>query len=97
MLAIFLDMVDGWVARAKKMESKKGAFLDGISDRIVEFFLLLSLLLLALPDMPESLFSLPSLYSIISILFFGTCMTSFVKAYADHKQVVSHEKSESMP
>ena len=89
-IAFFLDAIDGAVARAKKMTSKEGAFLDGISDRVVEFFLLLTIL---------QFFSFNEWIQtvIISILFFGTCMTSFVKAYAEHKGMLKHEEAERMP
>ena len=34
---------------------------------------------------------------VVSILFFGTGMTSFVKAYAEHKGILTHEQAEKMP
>ena len=40
MLSVALDAVDGAVARHSKKVTKAGAFLDGISDRFVEFFML---------------------------------------------------------
>ncbi|MCC7552243.1 CDP-alcohol phosphatidyltransferase family protein [Candidatus Micrarchaeota archaeon] len=91
-LAFLLDAVDGIVARAKDQVSKNGAFLDGIADRVVEFFVLLILLKwIALKEITGYL--IPIDIQIISILFFGTCMASFVKAYAEHRQVLSHEKA----
>ncbi len=91
-LAFIFDAIDGIVARAKNQVSKKGAFLDGIADRIVEFFVILILLnWLALKGITGYL--IPIHIQIISILFFGTCMASFVKAYAEHRQVLSHEKA----
>ena len=91
-LASIIDAVDGIVARAKNQVSKKGAFLDGIADRIVEFFVLLILLKwIVLKGIIGYLITID--IQIISILFFGTCMTSFVKAYAEHRQVLSHEKA----
>lgn len=86
LLAFFLDVLDGAVARAKKLATKKGAFLDGVADRVVEFFLILSILVI----LPESL--LPALF----ILFFGSCMTAFVKAYAHHKEVLRKEEAEKL-
>lgn len=80
-LLIFLsfacDGLDGAVARAKKLTSAFGAYLDGVSDRVVEFFALLPLIL-------DANFMLPSVLA----LFFGTCMTSFSKAYASHRGVM---------
>jgi len=90
-LAFFLDVLDGAVARAKKLATKEGAFFDGVADRVVEFFLIISLMLLSLPWV---LF--PSWLWLVSILFFGSCMTSFVKAYAHHKEVLSKEKAERL-
>jgi phosphatidylglycerophosphate synthase len=88
-LAFFLDAVDGAVARAKNLSSKKGAFLDGISDRLVEFFLVLALFV-SISDSTSQLL-------LLSILFFGTCMTSFVKAYAEHSGLLDHETAKKMP
>ncbi len=91
-LAFVLDAVDGAVARARGEASKTGGFLDGVSDRMVEFFLLLSLLFVPL-GMPF----LPDAFWIIIVLFFGTCMTSFVKAYANYQGVLSKEGADKMP
>ncbi|MBI5051299.1 CDP-alcohol phosphatidyltransferase family protein [Candidatus Micrarchaeota archaeon] len=90
LFAFFFDALDGAVARAKKLTSKEGAFLDGIADRIVEFFLLLVFLKLFF-------FNQVMQVTIVSILFFGTCMTSFVKAYAEHKGILKHEEAEKLP
>ena len=89
LFAFFLDAVDGAVARAKNLSSKKGAFLDGISDRLVEFFLILALFV-STTDFTTQLL-------LVSILFFGTCMTSFVKAYAEHSGLLDHETAKKMP
>ncbi len=85
LIAFAFDVVDGAVARAKGKVTKKRAFIDGITDRIVEFFLILVFFKMA-----------PCLilqFTLLSILFFGTCMTSFVKAYAEHQGVLKHEKA----
>jgi phosphatidylglycerophosphate synthase len=87
LFAFFFDAIDGAVARAKNLTSKQGAFLDGISDRLVEFFLVFALL----KTSPELQFPL------MLTLFFGTAMTSFVKAYAEHSQLLSHEEALKMP
>lgn len=91
-LAFVLDAVDGAVARARGETSKIGGFLDGVSDRMVEFFLLLSLLFvpLGMPYAPDALW-------IILVLFFGTCMTAFVKAYANYQGVLTKEEADKMP
>jgi len=76
LFAFLFDGLDGAIARAKNLSSAFGAYLDGISDRLVEFFALL-------PVIMDANYMLPSVF----ILFFGTCMTSFSKAYADHRLV----------
>ncbi len=91
-LSFIFDAIDGIVARAKNQVSKKGAFLDGIADRVVEFFVLLILLKL-FENTGITGFVLPTELQIFSILFFGTCMASFVKAYAEHRQVLNHENA----
>jgi len=85
-LASFIDVIDGAVARFTGRATQLGAFLDGIADRIVEFLILLAILSYSLPK-----FILPSSIWIFSILFFGTCMTSFVRAYAHHRGLVNEE------
>lgn len=91
-LAFVLDAVDGAVARARGETSKLGGFLDGVSDRLVEFFLLLSLLFI-----PLGMTFLPDAFWILLVLFFGACMTSFVKAYANYQGVLSKEEADGMP
>ena len=92
-LALFLDAVDGAEARARGLESRKGAFLDGIADRLVEFCVILTLILQV--DMPD-LWVGKNVWLIFT-LFFGTCMTSFVKAYAEHRQIMGHMDAVKMP
>ncbi len=70
LLAFVLDAVDGAVARAAGKESPFGAFLDGTLDRLVEGLALLTVGLMG--------------YWLEAFLLFlfGSCLTSFVKAYA---------------
>jgi archaetidylinositol phosphate synthase len=89
LLAFFLDAVDGAVARAKNLTSKKGAFLDGISDRLVEFLLILALFV--------SIQGIANQLLLVTILFFGTCMTAFVKAYAEHSGLLDNKTAKRMP
>ncbi len=91
-LSFALDAIDGAVARAKKQASAKGAFLDGTLDRFTEFFLLLGLMFYPFPA-----FILPASFWLLMVLFFGTCMTSFVKAYAEHSGALSHEQAMRLP
>lgn len=90
MFAFFFDAIDGAIARAKNKVTKEGAFIDGIADRVVEFFLILTLL---------QFFPLDKTMQavVVSILFFGTCMTAFVKAYAEHRGMMNHEDAAKMP
>ncbi|MDD5023402.1 MAG: CDP-alcohol phosphatidyltransferase family protein [Candidatus ainarchaeum sp.] len=88
-LSFFIDALDGVVARAKNLISKKGAFLDGISDRLVEFILLLLLILNFGSDQLL-------LICFTFTLFFGTCMTSFIKAYSHHQGLLSEKDSKKM-
>ena len=84
-LALLVDGLDGAVARAKGMVSAKGAFIDGVADRFVEFAMLAGFAWVGMPAVV-----LPAVYWIMWMLFFGTCMTSFVKAYAEHSQAMNH-------
>ena len=83
-LSAFIDIVDGTVARVTNQVTNKGAYIDGVVDRYVELMLYLGLLIyvgrgefIGLPN--EAWFM---------ILIFGGLMTSFVRAYADHRGVV---------
>ncbi len=88
LLSGFLDMVDGAVARATGRASSEGAFLDGVLDRYVEVLLILGLLFYL---GPETSFLIP-IGAWIAILIFGAVMTSFVRAYADHRGLVKDQK-----
>lgn len=91
-LAGALDAMDGAVARAKGMVSKRGAYVDGITDRLVEFLFILSFFPFALPS-----FILPSWLLLLFILFFGSAMTSFATAYAEHRHVADSKKIARQP
>ncbi len=82
-----LDMVDGAVARATGQTSTAGAFLDGVLDRYVEALLILGLLFYLGPNAE---FLIP-VGAWIAILIFGAVMTSFVRAYADHRGLVKDQ------
>jgi phosphatidylglycerophosphate synthase len=83
-LAGILDTIDGAVARSRGQVSARGAYIDGMVDRLVEFLFILSLFLYPLPP-----FILPAGLSLILILFFGSTMSAFAIAYADHRKVAS--------
>ena len=76
LLSFAIDGLDGALARAKNLSSHFGAYLDGMCDRLVEFFSLI-------PFLFTPVYLLPALL----ILFFGSVMTAFSKAYADHREV----------
>lgn len=89
-LSLLMDALDGIVARAKKMESNFGAFLDGTTDRIIEFIIILPLFFYnwANPFLMQFLF--------LFILFFGSFMTSFIVAYSEHRKVVKNKDTGKM-
>jgi phosphatidylglycerophosphate synthase len=91
-VAGLIDAIDGAVARARNEASARGAYIDGISDRLVEFFIICSLFLL-----PFQEFVLPNAVWLLAILFFGSCMTSFATAYADHRKVAGSRKIGAQP
>lgn len=83
-----LDMVDGAVARTTGRASAEGAFLDGVLDRYVEALLILGIFFYL---GPETSFFIP-IGAWIAILIFGAVMTSFVRAYADHRGLVKDQR-----
>ncbi len=87
-LAGALDMVDGAVARARGEVTDLGGFIDGVSDRFVEALFLFSFMFYPLP----TIFIDPKIW-LASLIFLGTCMPSFIRAYADHKKVITHEEA----
>ena len=83
--AAFLDFIDGAVAKFTQRETKKGAYLDTISDRYVEGIILLGFLFLPLAD-----FLLPAKIWIF-LAFFGSLMTTYSKAAAKEKELTQAE------
>lgn len=82
-----LDAIDGGVARVTGRTTNLGAYLDGIADRIVEALLLFGLLFYGIDD-----FLLPGYAWLMLLIFSGTTMTTFARAYADHRKVITDEK-----
>ncbi|MCX6772524.1 MAG: CDP-alcohol phosphatidyltransferase family protein, partial [Candidatus Micrarchaeota archaeon] len=96
-LALFLfagaiDAIDGAVARFRKQVSDRGAYIDGIIDRLVEFLFILSFFFF----LPGDLVVFAGI-CLIAILFFGTCLTSFATAYAEHRHVADAKKIARQP
>ena len=86
-IAGLMDLIDGAVARHTGKVTRIGAFLDGVTDRFVEFLMILGLYLYGIPALHIS----GELWLLI-LLSAGTFMTSFVRAYADHKKVIFKEE-----
>lgn len=86
LIAGLLDKIDGLVARATKKETLLGAFLDGVIDRYVEIFLYLGLF--SYISQTKIDFSLTDCFWFL-LLIFGSLMTPFIKAYADHRKLVT--------
>ncbi len=82
-----IDGIDGGVARVTGSVSSLGAYLDGMFDRLVEALLLFGLMLYALPD-----YYAPAFVWVSLLLFAGTVLTSYARAYADHRKVVTDPK-----
>ena len=90
-IAAIFDAIDGAVARARGQVTKMGGFIDGVADRFVEATFLISLMFIPLP----TIFIDPKIWLAI-LVFTGTCMPSFIRAYAEHKGVISKEKAHSL-
>lgn len=80
-----LDLVDGAVARRRRIVSPQGAYLDTITDRYVEALLLLGFILIGLPDA-----ILPG-YIWLFLILFGSTMTTYAKAAASEKKLSASE------
>lgn len=82
----FIDAIDGAVARVTGSVTALGAFLDGIIDRYVEILVYVGLLFYMLPL--ETEFYLPNPVW-IALLIYGALMPTYIRAYADHRGVVT--------
>lgn len=87
-LSALLDAIDGAVARARNEVTKLGGFIDGVADRFVEAIFLFSFMFLPLPV----IFIDPKIWLAL-VIFLGTSMPSYIRAYADHKEALSKEKA----
>ena len=84
--AFLSDYADGAVARYSKLETRKGAYIDGVSDRFAEAFMIFGLMFYKIPDV------IVDANILLSALLFFSTMTSYVRAYADHKKIVTNEQ-----
>ena len=81
-IASFIDLIDGSVARVTGSVSRFGAYLDTVVDRYVEALIVLALLFVALPSI-----YLP-INTWIFIYFFGAMMTTYAKSAAKEKEII---------
>lgn len=84
----FLDAFDGVVARTKRRATNFGFFLDGVSDRIVEFLFILSFFFLPFTGISKEIM-------LLLLLFFSVAIP-YVKAYADHSHAITHAQTLKM-
>ena len=89
--AALFDVIDGAVARARNQTSALGGFVDGVADRFVEASFIFSFMFIPLPTVIAD----PKIWLAL-LIFLGTCMPAFIRAYADHKGVISREKALAM-
>jgi len=91
-LSALIDAIDGGVARVTGSVSSLGAYLDGMMDRIVEGFLFFGLMLFGLPDSSVMGYVVPMWVWLSLLLFVGSALVSFARAYADHRKVITDPK-----
>ncbi|MBN2101690.1 MAG: CDP-alcohol phosphatidyltransferase family protein [Candidatus Aenigmarchaeota archaeon] len=84
-ITAFLDVVDGCVARTTGKVSKKGAYLDTIIDRYVEFLIIFGLFFVPLQGL-----WLP-FQAWLFIYLFGAMMTTYAKSAAKEKELIKDE------
>ncbi len=84
-LSGFLDGVDGAIARHRGSSTKLGGFIDGVSDRFVDFLVVVSFMFI-LPD-----FIIPVSWWVI-IAAYWALMPTFIVAYANHRGAVDDPK-----
>ncbi len=77
--AAFFDKIDGSVARFAGKVTKRGAYIDTIADRYVEFIAVTGLLFISVPSL-----ILP-FYLWMFLFLFGSMMTTYAKASAKEK------------
>jgi len=82
-----IDAIDGAVARVTGAVTNLGAFLDGVIDRYVELMMYMGILVFLSNN--YTLDILMPHYYWVSLLIFGALMPTFVRAYADHRGVVT--------
>ncbi|MEM3555479.1 MAG: CDP-alcohol phosphatidyltransferase family protein [Candidatus Micrarchaeia archaeon] len=87
-VSALIDAIDGGVARVTGTVSNLGAYLDGMMDRVVEGLLLIGIMLHGIPDLAIGGFTTPSFLWIALLLFFGSVMVSYSRAYAVYRRAI---------
>jgi len=92
-IASFMDMIDGSVARVTGRASMLGAYLDTIVDRYVEALIIFGLLFVRFPviPIPYLSFEVP-VFAWIFLYFFGGMMTTYAKAAAKEKNIFKEKE-----
>lgn len=85
-ITALVDMVDGAVARTTKKVTKLGGYLDSITDRLVEFVIILGLFLNNYPDF------IVSMRVWLLFLLLGSFMSTYTRAAAFEKGVFKNLK-----
>ena len=89
-IASFIDIVDGSVAKVTGRVTKFGGYLDNVIDRYVEGIIIFGLLFASLPNLVISGFTIP-LPALVVIYLFGGMMTTYSKAAAMEREVIEKE------
>jgi phosphatidylglycerophosphate synthase len=84
-IAGFIDMVDGAVARVTGSATKFGAYLDTTVDKYVEALIIFGMVFASLPPLYFAA------YVWIFLYFFGGMMTTYAKSAAKEKEIVEKE------
>ncbi len=84
-ISLFLDVIDGAVARHTGQTTKSGGFLDTIIDRYVEGLIVFGLVWIELPGF------IVDARIWLFVYFFGSFMTTYVKASAKEKELIAKE------
>lgn len=84
-LSVFLDVIDGAVARHTGRTTTSGGYFDTIVDRYIEATVIFALLFVELPN-----FLIESKLWLFAY-FFGAFMTTYVKACAKEKDLIQTE------
>lgn len=85
LVSSLFDLFDGSVARAQNKASSLGAFVDGTTDRFVDFAILYSYFFFKI-DTPYL-----DMGQMVCIASFVVMMPSFVVAYANHRKAVNDD------